>query len=140
MTLHERQIQVSLKAEELRIKKLKISMKKAWWNIIDRCYNPGNESWRLYGGRGIRVCDRWRFSFENFESDVGQKISLEYSIDRFPDNDGDYKPGNVRWATAKEQGENTRKLVRELRENDEVWVIGKRVNGEFIAYDPPYRD
>jgi len=53
------------------------------------------------------MCKRWRDSFENFLADVGPRPSPKHSLDRFPDNDGDYKPGNVRWATRSEQSLNT---------------------------------
>ena len=78
-----------------------------WSALKDRCTNPKNPGWYLYGGRGIRVCARWCRSFAAFIADVGRRPSLRHSIDRFPDRDGNYKPGNVRWATATEQAQNT---------------------------------
>lgn len=84
---------------------------KAWAAIIQRCYNPNCKSYPDYGGRGIEICDRWRYSFENFLSDVGEKPSTKHSLDRFPDNDGDYGPDNFRWAIRKEQSRNTRQNV-----------------------------
>lgn len=74
-----------------------------WQGMIQRCYNPNERSYHNYGGRGITVCQRWRTSFADFLSDVGAKPSSEYSIDRYPDNNGNYEPGNVRWATVTEQ-------------------------------------
>jgi hypothetical protein len=62
---------------------------------------------RLYGARGVIVCDRWRDSFENFLADVGFKPLPNLSLDRI-DNSGNYEPGNVRWATQKEQINNRR--------------------------------
>jgi hypothetical protein len=80
---------------------------RTWANLIDRCTNPCSKSYDRYGGRGIRVCDRWRASFEAFLADVGPRPSAKHSIDRYPDNDGHYEPGNVRWATRTEQQRNT---------------------------------
>jgi hypothetical protein len=71
-----------------------------------RCTNPKNPSFKRYGGRGIRVCDRWK-DFALFLEDVGPRPSAKHSLDRHPDNDGDYEPGNVRWATPEEQQGNT---------------------------------
>lgn len=74
-----------------------------------RCSNPNERHYHRYGGRGIRVCDRWlgEHGFERFLADVGRRPSSSHSLDRFPNNDGDYEPGNVRWATKKEQANNT---------------------------------
>ncbi len=82
-----------------------------WQAIIQRCSNPNTEHWGLYGGRGISVCDRWRNSYSTFISDMGPRPSLQHSIDRI-DPDGNYEPGNCRWATRQEQSENKRNSVR----------------------------
>jgi hypothetical protein len=79
-----------------------------WAHMIRRCYTPSTKHFENYGGRGITVCDRWRFSFENFLADLGPRPSAAHSLDR-ENNDGNYEPGNCRWATAKEQGNNTRR-------------------------------
>jgi hypothetical protein len=79
--------------------------------VIDRCTNTKNKRWKDYGGRGISVCQRWLDSFENFFADVGPRPSPQHSLDRYPDNDGDYEPGNVRWATRQQQNGNTRKNI-----------------------------
>lgn len=80
----------------------------AWAGMLQRCRNPKNAAYPDYGGRGITVCDAWRDSFEAFYADLGPRPSARHSIDRI-DNDGNYEPGNCRWATAKEQNRNTRR-------------------------------
>lgn len=70
-----------------------------------RCLNPKAIGYKRYGGRGITVCDQWRDSFEAFLADVGPRPSAAHSIDRI-DNDGNYEPGNVRWATTAQQHAN----------------------------------
>ena len=78
-----------------------------WQMMIQRCTNPRARGYARYGGRGIRVCARWSGSFEAFLADVGPRPSLAYSLDRYPDNDGHYEPGNVRWATREQQQANS---------------------------------
>jgi hypothetical protein len=67
-----------------------------------RCRTRSNASWGQYGGRGIKVCERWDSSFLNFLEDMGERPSKNHSIDRI-DPDGDYEPGNCRWLTRAEQ-------------------------------------
>lgn len=78
-----------------------------WKSMLGRCSNPNCKDWKNYGGRGIFVCDRWRAGFQNFLDDMGRRPSNEFSIDRV-DVNGNYEPGNCRWATAKEQVDNRR--------------------------------
>lgn len=78
-----------------------------WISMTYRCRNENHVSFKNYGGRGITVCDRWLNSFEAFLEDMGPRPSSEHSIDRI-DNDGNYEPGNCRWATVMEQGRNKR--------------------------------
>lgn len=80
-----------------------------WIGMIHRCHRPTSPSYPLYGARGIRVCERWH-STENFFQDMGPRPSKNHSLDRI-NNDGNYEPGNCRWATAKEQANNTRHNV-----------------------------
>ena len=75
-----------------------------WAGIFTRCENENYPQFDLYGGRGIKVCDRWR-NFSNFAVDMGDRPSPNHSVER-EDNDGDYEPGNCRWATSSEQARN----------------------------------
>ena len=76
-----------------------------WWNMMERCLNPKNESFGKYGAAGITVCLRWR-DFHKFYADMGPRPSRQYSLDRFPDNQGNYEPSNCRWATRAQQQQN----------------------------------
>ena len=75
-----------------------------WTNMKERCLNPNHKSFNRYGGRGIKICDRWLESFENFLTDMGHPLP-GLSIDRI-EVSGNYEPGNCRWATAEEQSNN----------------------------------
>jgi hypothetical protein len=77
--------------------------------MIARCSNPNHIGYKRYGGRGITVCERWKgeHGFENFLADMGERPRGK-SLDRYPDNDGNYEPGNCRWATLPEQNSNQR--------------------------------
>jgi hypothetical protein len=84
---------------------------RAWLHMNDRCRNPKNPAWFNYGGRGIAVYDEWRNSYKTFLVYVGRRPSSKHTIDRYPDRNGNYEPGNVRWATRSEQSRNTRRNV-----------------------------
>jgi hypothetical protein len=71
---------------------------QVWAGMKNRCSDPTSDRWHRYGGRGIRVCDRWWNSFESFYADMGPRPGPDYQIDR-EDNDGNYEPGNCRWVT-----------------------------------------
>jgi hypothetical protein len=81
--------------------------RQRWVQMLSRCYSPSHRAYKNYGGRGIRVYQPWR-DFDTFFADVGPCPGPGLSLDRI-DNDGDYEPGNVRWATPREQSLNTRK-------------------------------
>lgn len=78
-----------------------------WASIIARCENKNHEAFHRYGGRGIKVCERWRNSYAAFREDVGAR-PVGHSLDRYPDQNGNYEPGNVRWATSVQQNNNRR--------------------------------
>jgi hypothetical protein len=74
--------------------------------MLQRCSNPNHPAYQYYGGRGIGVCDRWR-DFVNFLADMGKRPKGT-TLDRYPDGDGDYRPGNCRWVSPYEQAQNRR--------------------------------
>lgn len=89
-----------------------------WQSMKDRCQNPKNKRYTDWGARGIRVCDEWEDDFQAFYDHVSRLPHFGeegYSLDRI-NNDGNYEPGNVRWATVKEQNQNQRKR----RNNDGI--------------------
>lgn len=86
-----------------------------------RCEDPREPAFKHYGARGISVCPEWRDSFQAFVADVGPRPSASYSLDRYPNNDGNYEPGNVRWATQSQQ-------MRNFRDNKIVNIDGDRMS------------
>lgn len=100
---------------------------KVWAKMKERCFNPNTKEYHNYGGRGITVCDSWKNSFTQFYQDMGPRPSKKHSIDRI-DNDGNYEPGNCRWATREEQSRNK-------RVNRVVIFQGKRVLASDLSRD-----
>lgn len=113
---------------------------KIWTDIKTRCFNKNRKDYGRYGGRGITMHAEWVRSFEAFYRDLGPRPSPEHSVDRYPNNDGNYEPGNVRWATRSEQARNKRnncsltingttKLIIEWAEESgtDFLVIWKRI-------------
>lgn len=87
----------------------------SWYLMIRRCYRNDTKTYSRYAGRGITVCARWREpngqGLLNFIADMGRKPSPKHTIDRYPDPDGNYEPGNCRWATPEEQANNRKNTV-----------------------------
>ena len=89
-----------------------IRLHAIWKNMRSRCNNPNVWNYKNYGGRGIKVCKRWD-NFANFLADMGDKPTSRHTLDRI-DNDGNYEPGNCRWATPSQQAYNR-------RSNNKIW-------------------
>lgn len=98
-----------------------------WHSMVKRTTVPSTSGYENYGGRGIKVCDRWITSFSTFLEDMGERPSSEHSIDRI-DNDKDYSPENCRWATKRQQSLNKRNNKRKISSYRGVCLdtLGKR--------------
>lgn len=108
---------------------------KIWTNMKTRCCNPNAKSFSRYGGRGIKMCSKWMHSFEEFLNDVGVRPSKDHSIDRI-DVNGDYEPGNCRWATCIEQANNkTNNLIIDIdgtKKSATEWSMNSEVSSTAI--------
>lgn len=100
----------------------------SWATAKQRCFNPKNPNYPRYGGRGISMCDAWKDSFEMFLRDMGPR-PVGMSLDRYPNNDGDYEPGNCRWATNDQQTTNKRPKKTPTASSRYRWV---EFNGERL--------
>jgi hypothetical protein len=89
--------------------KYHVRARNSWRHMIRRCENPADKFYKDYGGRGIKVCDRWK-DLKSFVADMGDPPD-GMTLDRWPDKNGNYEPGNCRWATPKQQAQNTRRNV-----------------------------
>lgn len=84
----------------------KIPEYAAWENMKRRCYYSKGNRYSHYGARGVSVCAQWINSFEQFLADMGKRPTSQHSLDRYPNKDGNYEPGNCRWATSAQQNRN----------------------------------
>ncbi len=106
---------------------------RTWSRMFARCYNPKTSSHANYGGRGITVCERWK-DFATFLADMGPRPTPLHQIDRFPNNDGNYEPGNCRWATKSQQMRNTRMTIF-LTHNGETLCLSEWAERIGISQD-----
>lgn len=109
------------------LKKSKPPEYHIWNSIKNRCLNPNIKQYKNYGGRGINICDRWRYSFYNFLVDMGPKPDKGYSIDRIDNNKG-YYPENCRWATIKQQSNNRFSSIEFNGEKYSKKQLSKKLN------------
>ena len=104
-----------------------------YYHMRARCLNPNNKDYHHYGGRGIKVCDRWLDSVVSFYQDMGERPSLKHSIDRI-NNNGNYEPSNCRWATQTEQAANQR-----LRKDNSSGVRNVSWHKELSKWQADFR-
>lgn len=111
---------------------------RSWLNMKARCNNPGATSYQKYGGRGIRVCDRW-MDFTLFLEDMGERPSIAHSIDR-EDGSRGYEPGNCRWATRRDQSVNRSSTRPVMRSDGKVFRSTTEAAESVGGSTPSVRD
>jgi hypothetical protein len=112
-------------------------------SMRQRCLKPTHQSYGNYGGRGIKICEQWLKSYENFLADMGRRPSPGHSLDRINVN-GNYEPGNCRWATEEEQNSNKRKVasIEQFTDEELLAEIERRrlVNGVAVMHEIEARE
>jgi hypothetical protein len=103
---------------------------RTWSMMIDRCYNPNCPHYRYYGGRGVRVCDRWLTGFDHFLADMGEKPSQAHTLDRVAIN-GNYEPSNCRWADRSTQNVNQR--MKKTNKSGATGVNWHKASNKWVA-------
>lgn len=103
-----------------------------WRGMLSRCNNPKNPNYQHYGARGIRVCERWN-SFAVFFADMGHPPTSLHTLDR-KDNNGNYEPGNCRWATRQQQSRNTRTNRLRMWPMEKVFAVGPVPLGDVVEF------
>jgi hypothetical protein len=108
----------------------------AWEAMLSRTGNPNNPAYKNYGGRGIRVCRRWRTSFENFFADMGKRPSSSHTLQRVLNDEG-YKKSNCTWATWHEQARNRRstKLTQAKADKIRLQYAAGGITGRALAME-----
>lgn len=105
-----------------------------YYSMRTRCTNPNAPNFRFYGGRGIGICRRWLESFESFVADMGERPSKQHTLDRI-NNDGDYEPGNCRWANVYEQNRNRKDNTRVVYRGKEMILVEAVELAGVVGYD-----
>lgn len=107
---------------------------RTWVSMKQRCQNPRNARYPRYGGRGITVCPVWSEDFTAFLADVGPRPAKHFQLDRI-NNDGNYEPGNVRWATPQQQAYNRR--TNRVKDAYKGTSVTKRYGGQSVSMAQP---
>lgn len=105
---------------------------QSWAHAKSRCFNPNVPKFPIYGGRGITMCKKWRDSFSAFLADMGP-CPAGMTLDRYPNQNGNYEPGNCRWATPMEQGRNRRTVKLTVDKAQEIRSLAGVITQPKVA-------